>query len=285
MKPYFFLLLVMNLLFSCSTSEKLVFSSSRNGNSDIYIMNAKGQQLTQLTNTKAEEWAPTVFSESEITFLRQEGELIQRVKLDIQTKQETILPHPEHCILDDKNMQYGPLSGRQLYQCKEDIYLADKKGKNAVNLTKKLGGRSFKAAWAADESLIVFTNQQEDSQDIYAVQADGSGLRQITNHPANEEAPALSPDGKYLLFSSNRDGNRNQELYILDLATQVSTNITNTPDWELIGRWSNDGKHIYYGSNKDGNWELYRYDLKDQSHHRLTNNDAFDGDPRVIPRP
>ena len=69
------------------------------------------------------------------------------------------------------------------------------------------------------------------------------------------------------------------------LATQVLTNITNTPDWELIGRWSNDGKHIYYGSNKDGNWELYRYDLKGQSHHRLTNNDAFDGDPRVIPRP
>lgn len=276
-------LFITLLLFSCKSTETIIFSSSRAGNSDIYQMKSDGSQLKQLTKQQTEEWGPTVISSNEITFLRQEGKKFKRIKLNIQTGEESPIAQPKECVLDDKNVIYGPKSGKQLYQCKGNIFVADPDGSNTINLTQDLGGNSFKASWYPDETRITFTNDQTGDKEIYAIDMDRSNLTNLTNLPnSNEEAGEISPDGSFLLFSSNRDGNRNQELYIMNLQTKSLENITNTPDWELIGRWSSDGKRIYFGSNKDGNWELYRYTLSNKQTTRLTNDEGFDGDPRVV---
>ncbi len=245
-------------------------------------MNSKGKKITQLTKDSTEEWAPTILNETEITFLRQEKEGIQRYQLNLNSLKETALPHPQNCILDDKNILYASQSGKQLYQCDGNIFLADKNGNSVLNLTKSLEGKSFKAAWFPTEDKILFSNNQNGNTDIYSVDVNGENLKQLTNHQGNEESGAISPDGKYLIFSSNQEGKNNQELYIQMMETGEVQNITNTPNWELIGRWSGDGKRIYFGSNKDGNWELYVYHLQSKKTKRLTFDTAFDGDPRVL---
>ena len=84
-----------------------------------------------------------------------------------------------------------------------------------------------------------------------------------------------------MAFSSNRHNKSDQDIFILNLQTREVENISNSKGYDLIARWDLDGKSILYGSNKDGNWEIYRYTLEEKSTKRLTNNDAFDGDPRV----
>lgn len=280
-KQVFLFIFLTSTLFSCAT-ETVIFSSGRDGNSNIYSMNSKGKKLQRLTEKETEEWSPTLLNKEEITFLRQNKDTISRFKLNLKTRSETKISHPENCVLDDKNILYSPTSEFQVYQCDNDVFLADAGGKVIRNLTENQVGKSYKAAWYPNGKAVVFTNDFQGSSEIFSINIDGSNLQNLTNHPANDEMGEISPDGKKLLFSSDRAGEGNRDLYIQNLETGTLTNITNTPDWELIGRWSLDGKRIYFGSNKDGNWELYAYYLKNKRTKRLTFSEAFDGDPRVV---
>lgn len=107
-------------------------------------------------------------------------------------------------------------------------------------------------------------------------------IKQLTNSDANDERGELSPNGEYLVFSSDRYKPGNQDILMKNLKTGAVENITNSEGTELIARWSTDGDFIFFGSNKDGNWELYTYNFEDKSTVRITQNEAFDGDPRVL---
>jgi len=279
---FLYVYLVAVLICSCDTSkERVVFSSGRDGNSNIYVMNADGSKQERLTSDSTEEWGPTIMKNGNITFLRQTKNTIVRVSLDPFTGKEEFIPHPQNCMLDDKNIIYSPVSNDQLYACYGNIYVADSIGAIKVNLTDSLNGVSYKPVWFPAGDKIAFSYNNKKQSDIYAINIDGSGLINLTQSKYNEEAPDVSPDAKKILFTSDKDGNNNQEIYVMDLASKSLTNITNTPDWELIGRWSRDGESIYYGSNKDANWELYSYTLESKETKRLTSNEAFDGDPRI----
>ena len=106
-------------------------------------------------------------------------------------------------------------------------------------------------------------------------------LKNITNNPANDERGDISPDGNFIVFSTDRFESGNQELAIQNLKTGEVERITSTNGNELIARWSLNQNAIYFGSNADGNWEIYKYDTKRKGTTRLTTNDGFDGDPRT----
>ena len=55
--------------------------------------------------------------------------------------------------------------------------------------------------------------------------ADGTGARNVTRDPASDSGPYWAPDGRRLLFVSDR-GSGSQDLYILDLATSEVVRLT-----------------------------------------------------------
>ncbi|MCQ0112631.1 WD40-like Beta Propeller Repeat [Zhouia amylolytica] len=280
-KQLLVMVMVLSLL-NCKAQEKyLLFSSSRSGNSDIYVMHVENQTLKQITNSSSEEWAGTWINNNEVSFLRQVGDNITRHKIKISTQKETSLEQPENCTLDDKNILYASNGRQQLYQCRSDIFIFDSETQTTVNLTKDVPGNSRYPSWNFNGEQIIFTNDQSGNNDIYSIQLKTNSLTRLTNYESNDERGDLSPDQQYLVFSSDKDHPGNQDIFIKNLKTGVLTNITNSEGTELIARWSSDGERIYYGGNKDGNWELYLYHLKNKNTKRLTNNDAFDGDPRI----
>lgn len=105
--------------------ESFLFSSGRNGNSDIYLMDTESLKVRQLTSSPLEEWGPSWINQNEISFLRQQNDKITRCKLNLKTGEESILEQPKPCILDDKNALYfGYL---QLFACNSDLFLLDEK--------------------------------------------------------------------------------------------------------------------------------------------------------------
>ncbi|MFN7948330.1 MAG: protein kinase [Blastocatellia bacterium] len=66
-------------------------------------------------------------------------------------------------------------------------------------------GRYFDLAQAPDGS-IVYASDASGSADIWQMQADGSGQRQLTSGAGRNYGPVVSPDGRYIVFHSNRDG-------------------------------------------------------------------------------
>ena len=276
------ILISIFLFIGCQANKEVIlFSSSRNGNADIYQMNAKGKQIKQLTKSEQEEWGPTWRTASTFTFLRQEENGIKRYQMDITSNIEKAIPQPETCILDDKNVVYNLKTGQQVYLCNQNLFLADAEGKSIKNLSLDLDGFSNYPSWHPDGKSILFTNNQEGNNEVYLLNLETNVLQNLSNHPANDERGDLSPDGTFLAFSSNRFNSSDQDILLLNLKTQELKNISNSEGLELIARWSKDGKRLYFGSNKDGNWEIYSYTLKSNKTRRLSKHPEFDGDPRV----
>ena len=62
-------------------------------------------------------------------------------------------------------------------------------------------------AWSPDGRTIVFVSWRDGNGEVYAMDADGSEPRNLTQHPAKDVRPAWSPDGRRIAFVSRRDGN------------------------------------------------------------------------------
>lgn len=282
-KKILMFLCVLFVFSSCKQNkDSIIFSSSRNGNSDIYMMNYDGKNQIALTQDKSEEWSPTWINKNEISFLRQHKDSIYRIKLNLKTKVTSILEQPKNCILDDKNMLYSALSQYQLYACNNDIFLFDPKQNQLINITEHLNGKARYPSWSNDGKRVIYTSNHLGTNQIFSYEVDTAEVRQLTDTDANNERGELSPNNKLLAYSSDYFEKDNQEILVKNLETQHLENISKSAGTELIVRFSKDGKQLYYGSNKSGNWDIYAYHLETKTETPLTTSPAFDGDPRML---
>ena len=113
---------------------------------------------------------------------------------------------------------------------------------------------------------------------IYTMNADGSGKANITNSSSEELEPAWSADGQKLLFSSDRHGD-DGEIYVMNADGTGQTRLTNNPAEDVDGGWSPDGTKIAFQTTRDGNDEIYVMNADGSSPTRLTNNAVGDYDP------
>ena len=79
-------------------------------------------------------------------------------------------------------------------------------------------------AWSRDGRTIVFVSWRDGNGEVYAMDADGSGPRNLTQHPAKDVRPAWSPDGRRIAFVSRRDGNA--EVYVMNADGSGKRNLT-----------------------------------------------------------
>jgi Tol biopolymer transport system component/DNA-binding winged helix-turn-helix (wHTH) protein len=98
------------------------------------------------------------------------------------------------------------------------------------------------------EKKIVFDSTRNGNSDIWVMNPDGSGGRQLTNDPQADYAPEISPDGKFIIFLSNRAGAANLWRANID-GTGVSK-LTESPS-NLFSSVSTDGKFAYYSQRID----------------------------------
>jgi Tol biopolymer transport system component/DNA-binding winged helix-turn-helix (wHTH) protein len=130
--------------------------------------------------------------------------------------------------------------------------------------------------WTPDGRLVV-TAWLDESLTLWTMDADGKNARQITPIGFRDEKPAVSPDGKHIVFQSNRSGasaiwRMNIDGSNLQQLTPVgSADPSITPD----GLW------VVYGRTLDGNNSLWRIPFAGGEAQQLTDKDI--DNPRVSP--
>lgn len=140
----------------------------------------------------------------------------------------------------------------------------------------------FDANCAAATGQLAYVNIASDGRsDIYLVNVNGTGTRRLTTDPAADSAPAWSPDGRRIAFTTDRDGN--SEIYSIDADGVASARLTNEPRADYHPAWSPDGSRITFVSERDGNPEIYVMNADGTNPVRLTNHPFRDLDPTWSP--
>ena len=137
----------------------------------------------------------------------------------------------------------------------------------AINLTNN-PENDFAPSWSPDGRRIAFMS----GNGIHVVNADGSGLNQITNNTArNGNTLSWSPDGRHLAFLSANN------IYVVNGDGSGLVRLTDSGESDSLSRpsWSPDGRQIAFASGpRDGNMDLY-----------VMNRDGSDLSPLIDGRP
>jgi TolB protein len=113
------------------------------------------------------------------------------------------------------------------------------------------------SALAADRALLRQNMVRPSRMEIWVMNADGSGQRQVTQLGGANFAPFFTPDGKRILFSSNyrNPRSRNFDLFLVDASASLAgaeaiEQVTNHPDFDGFPMFSPDGRKLVWGSNR-----------------------------------
>jgi TolB protein len=142
------------------------------------------------------------------------------------------------------------------------------------------------------QGVIILSMMEGSHSHLFAYQPlEGAGktpmiLTRLTSGAWDDRDPAVSPDGRQVVFSSNRNGY--WELYLLDLATGLITDrLTDRLDYDGAPSWSPDGLWIVYESYIDENLEIFILPVNDEIDQppiRLTTHSAADHSPVWSPQ-
>jgi TolB protein len=166
--------------------DKIVFTSTKDGDPEIYTMNLDGSEVTRLTNLKGYDGGP---------FFSWDG-----------TKIVFRANRPDG---PEEEAAYQELVTSNLVRPTNlEIHIMDADGSNMVQVTDN-GAANFAPFMHPDGKRIIFaSNMASDSKrnfDLFIINTDGTGLERVTYFEAFDGFPMFTKDGKKLVFCSNRN--------------------------------------------------------------------------------
>jgi Tol biopolymer transport system component len=174
--------------------DKIVFTSMRDGDLEIYTMNIDGSDVRRLTDELGYDGGPF--------FSRDGTKIVYRAH------------HPEspEDIADYKRL----LAQDRIRPSKLEVFVMDADGGNKRQVTD-LGAATFAPYFhPSGEKIIFSSNYPERGRefDLYLVNVDGTGLERVTHSGEFDGFPMWGPDGETFVFASNRHNSRRGETNI-----------------------------------------------------------------------
>ena len=122
--------------------------------------------------------------------------------------------------------------------------------------------------WLPDGRLL-FVSRASSSQDLWLMDQTGKNMQQLTTPETRADIyPAISPDGRYVVYVSTRSGNSN--LYRLDLNTRDEIKLTNGPSEEFPAITA-DGREVVYTATASTKFTLWKVPIEGGTPAPVTN--------------
>lgn len=233
----------------------IAFNSRMDGDADIYLIDATGDNLTQLTSSSAHDlyasWSP---DGKRVAYQTNDGD--QEIAIiDIASKRVTLVTE-NTC--NDWAPTWSPDGAWIAYYSDCDgnrnIYKIHPDGAKRTQLTRTSGSNSWFPSWSPDGRKITFTSNRSGRYRIYVMNADGSNIKEL----AEGCISYFSPDGTRILYGVYCDDT--DDLFLMD--ADGSNSMALTDGYECKNAtWSPDGTQIVFQLSQttmEGPFALYR---------------------------
>ena len=193
----------------CPVTGAIVFTSTRDGDLELYTMERDGSNVKRITNRPGYDGG---------AFFSHDG-----TKLVLRSA----YPKDDKQAAEDKDL----LTQQLVRPSNMEITVCNRDGSNFHQVTKN-GAANFAPYWLPGDKRIIFASNVRGMEemkktgdhkaarnfDLFLVNEDGTGLEQVTDNPTFDGFPMFSPDGKYLVFASNRYGSKegNTNLFVAE---------------------------------------------------------------------
>ena len=262
---------------AAAANGPIAFASERDGNWEIYAMNADGSGVVRLTNNSTTDRQPSWSPDGRrIAFSSYRDGNWEIYAMNADGSNQTRLTRNS---VNDWYPSWSPDGRRIAFSSQRDgnweIYAMNADGSGVSRLTNRPNNNDYYPRWSPDGGRIAFFSYHgSDNREIYAMNADGSGLSRLTNNSTHDLTPSWSPDGRRIAFISNRSGG--WEIYAMNADGSGVVRLTNNSSSDWNTSWSPDGRRIAFESQRDGNWEIYAMNADGSNQTRLTRNSVND---------
>jgi Tol biopolymer transport system component len=262
----------------------MVFSSDRDGNSEIYALNLANLAAARLTSNAAQDVQPALAPDSvQVAYVTNQDGNNEIYLTGVNGGGASNLTKNA---ADDQQPTWSPDGNWIAFTTSRDgnqeIYIMRRDGSEVRNLTSN-AANDFAPTWFSVGSLlgtqdwIAFTSTRDGNQEIYKVRPDGTGLTNLTQNPANDHSPAGFTGGAILTFVSDRNGN--SEIYAMTDTGGTQIDITNSPAQDIDPAFNPGGNWIAFSTDRDGNQEIYIVGTNGGPVYNLTRNPSQDRYP------
>ena len=232
-----------------SNTARVVFTSLRDGNLEIYVMDANGGNQENLTNHPAydaqPDWSPDgtkiAFVSgrdggvSQIHIMDADGKNVIRLTEGRETK-----GHPDWSP-DGRKIAFS-VDHREDY-----IAVMDADGRNR----EKLVDQARSPSWSPDGKRIAFMSQRDGANELYVIGVGGLQHRRVTHDLAPKLDPSFSPDGRRIAYEAHHEGFHH--IYVVGADGRNRVRLTHNEEGHSGPAWTPDGRIIaFYVA--DGIW-------------------------------
>lgn len=171
--------------------DRIVFTSTRDGDLDLYTMDLNGGDVKRITSTLGYDGG---------AFFSPDGsKLLWRASRPATKEQE---------------MEYKDLLNKGLVQPTDlELWIANADGSDARRITS-LGKANWAPYWFPDGRRVIFASNHATERgfpfSLFMINVDGTGLERITASDTFDAFPVFSKNGRFLVFSSNRGGKNHE---------------------------------------------------------------------------
>ena len=232
-----------------SNTGRIVFTSLRDGNAEIYVMDVHGRNQENLANHPAYDYSPDWSPDgTKIAFVsRRDGRWTQIYVMEADGKNVVRLTdgpgqkgHPDWSP-DGKKIAFS-------VDDKEDyIAVMDADGRNR----KTLEVEARYPSWSPDGGTIAFVSFRDGLGEIYLIGVGGRGRKRVTHDLEVKLNPSFSPDGRRIAYDAHPEGFGH--IYAVGADGRNRVRLTHKKEHHSEAAWSPDGRIIAYNV-VGGNW-------------------------------